>query len=71
MPPQVDFKEIGRMLNPNGVAVIGGPNTTARQLSSQAAQAGIADCSVVRPSGAQIPGALFRNAPCMESGICR
>jgi len=44
LPPEIDFREIARVLNPSGVAVVGGANADAGRLKSRAAQAGISDC---------------------------
>lgn len=46
LPTQIDFRELARVLNPNGVAVIGGPDADAGKLKSQAAEAGLADGQV-------------------------
>ncbi|HUT60564.1 MAG TPA: PQQ-binding-like beta-propeller repeat protein [Phycisphaerae bacterium] len=46
LPPEIDFHEIIRVLNPNGVAVVGGADADTGRLKNQAAQAGIGDCKV-------------------------
>ncbi len=46
LPRDTDFNEIARLLNPNGVAVVGGADADTGRLRSQAVQAGTGDCKV-------------------------
>jgi outer membrane protein assembly factor BamB len=46
LPPDIDFKEIVRVLNPNGVAVLGGINADAGKLKAEAVKAGVLDCKI-------------------------
>src|SRR5262245_32137541 len=46
LPPEIDFKEIVRVLNPNGAAVLGGINADAGKLKGEAVKAGVLDCRI-------------------------
>jgi outer membrane protein assembly factor BamB len=43
-PSEIDFKEIARVLNPNGAAVLGGMGADAGKLKEEAVKAGFLEC---------------------------